>query len=225
MLQRNIVKAKEFINNSVTKVRDMSRNQVSVTSASRSPLTQPRQLPWLLFAREIWRNPRTMGAACPSSPRLAKMMAHLVPEDQSVVVELGAGTGIITKALLQRGIAPERLVSVEISKTLANFLQQHYPQVRVINGDARHLSDLLGSDCQRVNTIVSGLPFRSLPRAIGRDIVKQIEEILPVGGLLIQFTYDLSGRATYLPHHFKRVSVRLVWNNLPPARIDVYQKG
>ena len=164
-----------------------------------------------------------MGAAFPSSSQLAQTMAKLIPQPdkQTLVVELGAGTGIVTAALLQRGITAERLIPIEQSASLAHYLQQNFPHMRIINGDALHLSDLLGHDCQRVSTIVSG--FRSLPRSLKHGIIAQIDKVLPPNGLLIQFTYDLSGRFSELPSHFKRVATRFVWSNLPPARIDIFQ--
>ena len=225
MIQRNILKAKTFINESVDRVLEVSRERFPFKWEPKWSLNRQSISPWLLFVREIWRNPRAMGAACPSSPQLAQTMAKLVPQPdkQTLVVELGAGTGIVTTALLQRGITAERLIPIEQSASLAHYLQQNFPHMRVINGDALHLSELLGHDCQRVSTIVSGLPFRSLPRSLKHGIMAQIDKVLPPNGLLIQFTYDLSGRFSYLPSHFKRVATRFVWSNLPPARIDVFQ--
>lgn len=230
MIQRNILKAKYFLNQSITRVRDANLSRVFVPSGREGVFTDNQiaskpQLPsWLLFARETLRNPRAMGTGWSSTRQLARAIASFVPITESgIVVELGGGTGIVTEALLQHGVAPERLVSVEQSAPLADCLRRRCPKARIIKGDALHLRDLLGSDCQRVSTVVSGLPFRSLPRAVVHGIIKQIDEILPPNGLMIQFTYDLSGRAMFLPHHFKRVSHKMVWSNLPPARVDIYQ--
>jgi len=228
VIERNILKAKTFLNQSFARVAEVSSSQASVglvQKPSRSG-NQDRQplSSWMLFAREALRNPRAIGTVFESSPRLAREIAQFVPLNESgLILELGGGTGKVTEALLERGIAPERLVSVEQSASLAEYLHKRFPKVRIIKGDAVHLSQLLGNDSQRVSTIVSGLPFRSLPHAVGHGIIKQIEEILPEKGLLIQFTYDLSGQTTYLPHHFKKVSHKIVWSNLPPARVNVYQ--
>jgi phospholipid N-methyltransferase len=224
VLQHRITTAKKIISQSMARVRG-SRTLVEAKPESFTPTTE-RYPSWILFAREIWRNPRAMGAACPSSQRLAQTMAHLVPlHQEGLTLELGAGTGIITRALLHRGIAPKRLISIELSPTLANYLHRNFPHVRVIHGDARELDKLLGEDYHRVSTVVSGLPFRSIPQVIKRDIIQQIDQMLPREGLLIQFTYDLSGRTFRLPSHFKRIATKWVWNNLPPARIDVYQSN
>jgi phospholipid N-methyltransferase len=219
VIQHNLLKTKELLNQSVTKVR-----QLNSLRAARNQINKAQTPAWLLFAREILRNPRTMGAGLPSTPRLAKAMANFVPKTENeLVVELGAGTGIVTQALLQRGIPPERLIAIEQAHTLTEYLHQRYPQARIINGDALHLCQLLGNDCQQVTTIVSSLPFRSLPHSVGHGIIEQIQKVLPKNGLLIQFTYDISGRTLFLPSDFKRVSHKIVWRNLPPARVDVYK--
>ncbi|MCK5876536.1 MAG: methyltransferase domain-containing protein [Candidatus Marithrix sp.] len=201
------MKEKTFINDSV------------------KPLNSNKPLPgWMVFAREVFRNPKAMGTACESSPRLARAIADFIPTDKpGCVVELGGGTGRVTEALLQHGIAPQNLISVELSSSFSDYLQHKFPQVRIINGDALHLKDLLGQDSERVHTIVCGLPFRTLPHMQVRGIVKQIDDITSENnGTYIQFTYDLSGSASFLPHHFKRVDHKIIWRNIPPARINVY---
>ncbi|OQW93913.1 MAG: hypothetical protein BWK79_08645 [Beggiatoa sp. IS2] len=162
-----------------------------------------------------------MGAACPSSRQLAQAIAQSVPlTTNGLVVELGAGTGNVTAALLTRGLDPEQLVVIERSATLAEFLRRRFPTLRVIEGDAMYLSDLLGKDQRQVSTLVSGLPLLSLPPLVVHNIINQMDSILQEDSALVQFTYNLSGRSTYLPSHFKRV---VVWGNLPPARVDVYR--
>ncbi|MDM8561837.1 methyltransferase domain-containing protein [Candidatus Marithioploca araucensis] len=230
MIEHNILKAKTFINQSVARVRDVSFSRMFIDSIREIPLmgkktSQSKTPAWILFARETLRTPRAIGTCWASSERLAQTIASFVPLTKSgLVVELGGGTGQVTEALLQHGIAPERLVSIEQSASMADYLRQRCPQIRVLKGDALHLCHLLGDDYRRVSTVVSGLPFRSLPDAIGHGIIKQIDEVLPKNGLLIQFTYDLSGRKKLLLPNFKHISYKIVWSNIPPARVDVYQK-
>lgn len=178
-----------------------------------------------LFTREIWANPRAMGAAFPSAPALASHMAAQVPLDRDGwVVELGGGTGVVTAALLKHGVPPWKLVVVERSPTLANHLRQRFPQLRIIQGDAAQLGQLLGSPHSPLASIVSSLPLRSLNPATTRAIGHQFEALLQPGGLLIQFTYDLRGTRTRLLPRFRRLSSRIVWSNLPPARVDVFER-
>ena len=179
-----------------------------------------------LFTREIWANPRAMGAACPSAPALASCMASRVPLDRDgLVVELGGGTGAVTAALLKHGLPPWKLVVIERSSTLVNHLRRRFPQLRIIQGDAAQLAQLLGHDRSRgVGGIVSSLPLRSLPPAVTRAIGHQFETLLDAGGLLVQYTYDLRGTQSGLLPHFRRRSSKIIWSNLPPARVEVFER-
>jgi phosphatidylethanolamine/phosphatidyl-N-methylethanolamine N-methyltransferase len=189
-------------------------------------LQNPGAASLALFTREIWANPRAMGAACPSTPSLASRMASWVPLDQEGwVVELGGGTGAVTSALLKHGVPPWKLLVVERSPTLANHLRQRFPQLRIIQGDAAHLAQVLGQDrAQGIGSIVSSLPLRSLHPATTRAISHQFEMLTKSGGLLIQFTYDLRGTHARLLPCFRRVSSKIVWGNLPPARVEVFER-
>lgn len=180
---------------------------------------------YLAFFRELLAGPRTIGAVCPSSSYLAQAMAReLHDTDDGLVLELGAGTGSITSALLQRGIAPERLIVIERSAALAKHLRQRFPAVRIIEGDARQLDDLLGSDVGRIQAVVSGLPLRSLSPVVVTEIARQIHHLLPEGGLFVQFTYDLSKPSVHKDMALRKARTQVVWKNLPPARVDTFVK-
>jgi phospholipid N-methyltransferase len=132
-------------------------------------------------------------------------------------VELGGGTGAVTEALLARGIPPERLVVIERAPTLAAVLRARFPRVQVVEGDAMHLTDLLRGE-EGIAAVVSGLPLRSLPPRVVAIIIRQVSEVLKPGGLFVQFTYHLRPQRS-LSQRFAAVSSRLVWGNLPPARV------
>src|SRR6185295_1846033 len=92
----------------------------------------------LLF--KLWlKNPRKIGAVAVSSAELAGAMARQVPRGPGWVVELGGGTGSVTKALIKSGISREKLIVVERDPTLHKLLQERYPGVKVLLGDAGRL--------------------------------------------------------------------------------------
>jgi phospholipid N-methyltransferase len=188
-------------------------------------LQNPGAASLALFTREIWANPRAMGAACPSAPALASSMAVRVPlERDGLVVELGGGTGAVTAALLERGVPAWKLVVVERSPKLAHHLRQRFGHLRVIQGDAAQLGPLLGHPRPRLSSIVSSLPLRSLHPATTRAVAQQFETLLETGDLLVQFTYDLRGTPARLLPGFRRLSSKIVWSNLPPARVEVFER-
>ncbi|MGW8248604.1 MAG: class I SAM-dependent methyltransferase [Acidiferrobacterales bacterium] len=178
---------------------------------------------FFVFGREILDSPRSMGAICPSSPKLARRMASLVDQRSGIVVELGGGTGAVTAALLEQGIIPRNLIVVEQSAKLSALLRNRFPEITVINGDAAKLADLLGPDCGKVAAIVSSLPLRSLERGAVRDILGQLEQVLQQDGLFIQYAYSHRDQQAKLSRQFNRIHSSIVWGNLPPARIDAYR--
>ncbi len=179
---------------------------------------------YAVFMKEIIVNPRAIGAACPSSPYLAKAMAAMVDgrDSEGLVVELGGGTGAITHALLQQGVAPGRLVTIERSPALAAHLREKFPEIRVIEGDAARMQELLGADSERVRAVVSGLPLRSLPAPTVQRIIQQVRALLRTDGTFVQFTYDLRAPSIGQVQSHSHIDTKIVWKNIPPARVDAY---
>jgi phosphatidylethanolamine/phosphatidyl-N-methylethanolamine N-methyltransferase len=158
-----------------------------------------REPPWLLwqaltaFLKSVYRDPTRAGAVAPSSSALSKRMASLVRHDASHVLEIGAGTGAFTHALLKRGIPPGSVWAVEIDPSLASFLEQQFPAVHVLCGKAVDLAALLPTSVQgRIDTVVSGLPMRNLSRQERRKTVASALQVLQPGGEFLQFTYGFA---------------------------------
>ena len=180
----------------------------------------------MLVLRALARNPRDMGTLFPSSPYLAGAMAGAVSPNMArngVFVELGAGTGPVTDALLKRGIPPERLIVIEKSPALAECLQERFPHVDIRCCGAEEMGACLPGSA-RVSAIISSLPFRSLPREMSVSIMREVERTLSSGGIFVQFTYALVGKMPFIPAKFRKVRTRLVPFNVPPARVEVYLK-
>lgn len=179
----------------------------------------------LLFFRELFSNPMVLGAAWPSSKRLAQTMAKQVTVTSSgTLVELGPGTGVVTQALLEHGVDLERLIAIEQSGAFVKHLQRRFPLLKIVNGDAQNLSDLL-ANYSDINVVVSSLPLRSLPDSTVKNILQAIDKVLPDGGLFIQFTYYYGATILSLPKTFQRIHAEYVFLNFPPARVDVFIKA
>ena len=179
--------------------------------------------PYSLFIKEIISSPRAIGAVCPSSSYLAKSMAREVDiTNDGFVIELGGGTGKITEALLKHGVSPGKLITVERSAELAAYLREKFPDIHVIEGDAGQLVKLLdnGKGVKKINSIVSGLPLKSLPQNIVLTIKQQIQTLLQDGGKFIQFTYDLGLSSFVYDATFSIENSKIEWRNLPPARVN-----
>ena len=89
--------------------------------------------------------PKAVGSIVPTSSVTARRMASVIdPNSGLPVLEVGPGTGVITRAILARGIKPENLLAVEYSEDFVRHLKKHYPGVDVIQGDAFDLDKTLG---------------------------------------------------------------------------------
>lgn len=174
---------------------------------------------------KIWiRNPLSLGAITPSSPDLARAIARLVPtEGPGPVVELGGGTGVVTRALLETGVAPADLIVIERDPTLYAVLKSRFPDLRIILGDATELTKLLAPlGLPPARAVVSGLPLLSMSKATQRRIVEEAFAVAAKGAPLIQFTYGL-----FSPIERKRMGLvgrvaERVFANLPPASVWQY---
>jgi phospholipid N-methyltransferase len=182
------------------------------------------------FGSELLNNPRPIGSAMPSSPFLARRMASYLPRaPRGYVIELGAGTGAITAALLKRGIPPEQIVSVERSETMVRLLKRRFPSLKIALGDASELRALLRTFLEKdnieVSHVVSSLPLRSLPEKVVTNIIREVYAVLPKEGKLVQYTYNLGKASHPCLSGFKRIRTAIIWANVPPARVDVFQKN
>ncbi|MGB6175447.1 MAG: rRNA adenine N-6-methyltransferase family protein [Methylocella sp.] len=181
------------------------------------------------FFRSWLDNPAVAGAVSPSGRFLARMMARYVdPRKAGPVVELGPGTGAITEALLQRGIAPGRLFLVEFDPGFCKLLKRRFPGVRVIKGDAYQLSQTLRGRLRRPPAaIVSSLPLLLKPETQRLALLADAFDCMSPDGCFVQFTY---GRVSPVPRDkasaldFHVEASPPVWLNLPPARVWIYRR-
>jgi len=181
-----------------------------------------------LFLQELLLYPQQIGAIVPSSQSLARAMANWLPADpDAFVLELGPGTGVVTQAIFERGLRQDRLVAIEKSLRLANLLRQRFPCAHIITGDACNLDKLLRKHSKgiaSVGAVISSLPLRIFSREDAAALVRRIRSILVPEGKWVQYSYYLGGGHAEADGHFQLLASDVVWWNLPPARVNIYQK-
>jgi phosphatidylethanolamine/phosphatidyl-N-methylethanolamine N-methyltransferase len=178
------------------------------------------------FLRSWIERPLSIGAIAPSGRALARAMAAYVePSVRGPVIELGAGTGPITEALVAQGIDPARLVLVEFDPTFCRLLRLRYPAATVVQGDAFGLKRLLGSlRLKPAAAVISGLPLLIKPLKIRLKLLHEAFAVMLPGAPFVQFTYSTTAP---IPAALDRVRVEAsarIWMNVPPARVWVYHK-
>lgn len=180
-----------------------------------------------LFWRRVITDPLRMGAIAPSAPCLARRMARQARvRPGEAVVELGAGTGAVTRALIAGGVPEDRLILVERDRHLHAYLEERFPGATVIHGDAARLNSLLPEPWRgRVSTVVSGLPLVNFSRRDCDAIVHAAFAVLAPEGRFVQYTYS-----PFSPLRRERLGIEgrkvaFAAFNLPPATIWCYTAG
>ncbi len=182
-----------------------------------------------LFLQELVNAPRQVGAILPSSKQLAVAMARWLPlHSDTYALELGPGTGVVTQALMERGLREDRLIAIEKSPKMADHLRSRFPRSKIITGDAFELDDLLKRQHARavgkIGVVFSSLPLLNFEPDIADSLAQKIRALLPPEGKLVQYSYHLGNRQPKAAAHFRYLASDLIWLNLPPARVSVYQK-
>jgi phosphatidylethanolamine/phosphatidyl-N-methylethanolamine N-methyltransferase len=179
------------------------------------------------FLRGLAKGPRSVGAIMPTSRFTAHKMASVIDVSSGLpVLELGPGTGVITRAILQRGLNPENLVSIEYSTEFYHHLKRIMPEVNFINGDAFNLRKTLAPlKDQMFDCVISGLPLLNFPMTARVALLEDLLQRIPAGRPVVQFSYGpvspiLARPASYVIEHFA-----FVMRNIPPAQIWVYRRA
>jgi phosphatidylethanolamine/phosphatidyl-N-methylethanolamine N-methyltransferase len=176
-----------------------------------------------MFFRRWLANPLQMGSVVPSSAALCQRIVRQTRRaPDEAVLELGAGTGVVSRALLESGVPPDRLFVVEIAPDMAAHLRGALPGARVIEGDARHLPELLPPEWQgRIGTVICGIPLLLLPFATQGEVLTAIETVAPGRGFL-HFSY--CGVSPISTRRHGLTAKREAWTplNFPPASVWRY---
>jgi phosphatidylethanolamine/phosphatidyl-N-methylethanolamine N-methyltransferase len=171
--------------------------------------------------------PKAVGSIIPTSSVTARKMASVIdPASGLPVLEIGPGTGVITRAILARGVRPENLYALEYSPEFVRHLRRIYPDANVIEGDAFNLSAALGEHNDLMfDTVVSAVPLLNFPVAQRIAYLESLLDRIPPGRPVVQLTYGpLSpippGRGDYHVEHF-----HFVVRNIPPTQLWIYRRG
>ena len=182
------------------------------------------------FLREFLRDPAKVGALAPSGRALAELEVGAAGiEPGHVVVELGAGTGPMTAALLEHH-SDNLLICLEPADELADCLEQRFPSLRVHRRFAQDLPDILAEvGATKVDRVVSSLPWAAWSSTLQDAVFEGIEAVLAPDGRMVTFTYahtavlpNARRFRSKLHEHFDSVhTTRIAWANIPPAFVYV----
>ncbi len=201
----------------------MSLRHARPKHAPKAPLSDEQG-----FLRRFLGDPKRTGAVAPSSPFLAREMARAVdPQAQGLVVELGPGTGPVTRALIARGVRRERLLLVEFDPYFCNLLAERFAMSKLVRGDAYALRATLGGRItQPVAAVVSSLPMFNEPPERRIRLLDEAFEMMGPDGVFVQFTYRFESpipREACVGKYAARCGAPIL-RNLPPASVWTYRR-
>jgi phospholipid N-methyltransferase len=201
-----------------------------LTEAKVNPAAPPGRVPtgpdWWLMMRAFLTQGKKIASFAPSSRFMARKILDGIDWGKArTIVELGAGTGPITAAMVKAARPDAKLIVVEIDPTLCGRLRDRFratPNVEVILGDATRFGDLLAErGIPHVDHVLSGLPLPSFP-AVARDAILEVSaRSIAAGGTFRQLTVMPMIYYKLYRRYFDDVRFRFVPFNLPPGGVYV----
>ena len=175
----------------------------------------------------LWlQKPLRIAAANPSGARLADAVARCIDLARpGPVLELGAGTGSLTRGLVRAGCSPERIIALEREPALVAVLRREFPTMTVIAGEATRIEEYLAGKVERLAGVVSSLPIKWFPIARQHAVVRPCLDMLGSDGCFVQLTNGFSSPLAIDRLGITGREVDRVWLNLLPAQIWAYSEG
>jgi phosphatidylethanolamine/phosphatidyl-N-methylethanolamine N-methyltransferase len=172
----------------------------------------------------LWlQKPLRIAAANPSGQRLADAIAAQVDLSRpGPVLELGAGTGSLTRGLVRAGCPPERVIALEREPDLAAILRRKFPTTSVIEGDATQIVEHPAIPGRPLCAVVSSLPIKWFSPSEQHRVVRPCLDRLGPGGRFIQLTNAFRSPLAMEQLGITGGEVARVWLNLLPAQIWCY---
>lgn len=157
--------------------------------AARKAASRQANRDLLPFLRAWLAAPLRVAAIAPSGPALARAITAEISAASMPVIEFGPGTGVFTQAILDAGVTPDQLVMIEAGANFAAMMRIRFPAVRLVEGSAAELADVMLFGPGTAGAVVSGLPILSMPKPVVLAILGTAFSELRPGGAMYQFTY------------------------------------
>ena len=178
------------------------------------------------FLREGFKDMKTTGAVTRSSKALCQGMIKPVDFSKArLIIELGAGDGVITKHILKSMHEDCKLISFEINPIFCEKLRQINDSRLIIAADsAENIGQYIESIGEKeVDYVISAIPFVTLPNELGYDIVGKCRQYLKKDGLFVQLHYSFLVKKIYMDI-FNNLKIKFVPWNIPPAFVFICKK-
>jgi phosphatidylethanolamine/phosphatidyl-N-methylethanolamine N-methyltransferase len=180
----------------------------------------------LRFFKGWLDQPRAVGTPFPTSSHTGRAMASVINLESGLpVLEIGPGTGVITREILKSGLEPAKLFAVECSPEFAASLQLCFPGVHVLTGSAFELDGALGEMKDTVfDCVISAIPLLNFDMADRLSYLEDMLDRVPVGRPVIQVTYGPKSPVPPGSGSFAVNRADFILRNVPPAHLWTYRR-
>jgi len=176
---------------------------------------------------QFFSNPIRTGAICASSPELSRLITKDIGiERAKSVVELGPGTGAVTGFILESINPAASFFTIELNPDIIIALKKKFPKVKTYHDCASNLPSILRKEgLEKVDVVISGLPWAYFSDEVQEEILSSIVDNLPKGGVFSTFAYiqgtilpaGLSFKKRLRKYFSKVEKSQVIWMNIPPA--------
>ncbi|HLP62206.1 MAG TPA: methyltransferase domain-containing protein [Candidatus Deferrimicrobium sp.] len=189
-----------------------------------------------VFIKEAIKDFHMTAAIAPSSRYLTRAMVGPLRLDRAkVVVELGTGTGVITRELLHRLPPGSTLIGFETNPVFFHHVKGSLSDSRLfmLNTSAEKLvKNLEWLGYNQVDAVVSSLGLGYMTEDQRHTVLQGVSSFLSNDGIFTHFQYFhglqfRDGRFTRFDvkklfrRYFDYVERKMVWCNLPPAYVYI----
>jgi phosphatidylethanolamine/phosphatidyl-N-methylethanolamine N-methyltransferase len=183
----------------------------------------------LEFFKGFLKNPREVGSVIPSSRFLTRRTLECGEvRDARVIVELGPGTGVLTRHALEHMRPDAKLVAIEISRDFVEVLKTEFPDPRlyVHHGSATEIEAALAKvGAREADLVMSGIPFSTLERGVGLATLRAAKRVLAPGGRFVAYQFRSKVRDFGEPVFGTRAETHSGFWNVPPMKIYVWRQA
>jgi phosphatidylethanolamine/phosphatidyl-N-methylethanolamine N-methyltransferase len=175
-----------------------------------------------LFLGKFLKHGTAIASLAPSSPWLSRATVRNVDWARAnVLVELGAGTGPITKVLAENARPDCRVIVLERDPDFVKILEDRFgsnANLEVVGADVRDLAAILSErGIERADHVISGLPVPSFPKDLQRDLFRNVRSVLDPSGTYNQITELPWVYLRFYRRFFEDVRFAFEPRNFPPA--------
>lgn len=169
------------------------------------------------YLKNFFKDKNVASITPSSEATVSRVCAHLNFDKKQIIVEYGPGDGVFTKYLLERMTPDSRLIVIETNDGFVELLEDiRDNRLHVVNDSAENVKKIVEDAGQdKVDAVISGIPFSFIPKEVKQGIVKETAELLGDKGNFL--VYQTSKHMMpFLKDEFKFVSHELELKNIPP---------